>query len=169
MQLQDINKPRYRKHLNIVIAALITSLLVMALLFGQILIALFSDGEGSNFILNLSGVVLAGLVCLSVVYTYRQHDFMTEVFYVWQLKQGLNKIYRKLRKIETAAFDNKNIDAVITLNYYHLASSQLFTLDDNTITLDSLQLEINKLQSLIEDNNLTINAEDYTPSMLAAF
>jgi hypothetical protein len=166
-KLQEIDKSRYRKHLNVVIAAIIVSLMVMALSFGQLLIILLG-GDGDHFVFNLSGVVLAGGICLWVLYRVRQHEFMTEVYYVWQLKQGLNKIYRKLRKIELAK-DEGDINAVVILNFYYAASSQLFKLDDNTITMDSLQLEVNKLQALIEEKGLNVNLEDYNPSMLKAF
>jgi len=172
MKLQDIDKKRYRKHLNIVIAVMIVSLMALALGFGQLLIAMLASGDGDNFIFNFSGVVLAGIICLSVLYKVRHHDFMTEVYYVWQLKQGLNKIYRKLRKIEVARDEDtspNNTDAFIILNFYYAASSQLFKLDDNTITMDSLQIEINKLQSLLESKNLTVSVEDYDSTMLAAF
>lgn len=111
---------------------------------------------------------MAGLACLAFLYTVRHHDFMLEVYYIWQLKQGLNKIYRKLKAIEAAA-DDDNIDAIIILNYYYTASSQLFKLDDNTITLDSLQLQIDKINSRIATKNLTIKLEDYDASMLAKF
>jgi len=172
MKLQDIDKKRYRKHLNIVIAVMIVSLMALALGFGQLLIAMLASGEGDNFIFNLSGVVLAGIICLSVVYKVRHHHFMTEVYYVWQLKQGLNKIYRKLRKIEAARDEDtspNSTDAFIILNFYYAASSQLFKLDDNTITMDSLQIEINKLQVLLESKNISVKPEDYNVAMLEGF
>ena len=168
MTLQDINKTRYRKHLNIVLLVLSLSLMAMAVLFGQLLIALFSDAQGSNFIFNMIGVLLAASVCLAFTYQLRHHDFMLEVYYVWQLKQSLNKIYRKLKKIEAAALQN-NIDAITILNFYYQASSQLFTLDDNTITMDSLKLEIDKLNARIEANNLNIKVEDYKAALLENF
>ncbi len=167
MNLHEIDKSRYRKHLNIVIAALIVSLMAMALSFGQLLIMLLG-GDGDHFIFNLSGVALAGGICLWVLYRFRSHEFMTEVYYVWELKQGLNKIYRKLRKIEAAKEDG-NVNAMVILNFYYAASSQLFKLDDNTITMDSLQLEINKLQELIESKQITVRIEDYDTSMLKSF
>ena len=54
MKLLDVNKARYRKHLNIVIGAMIISLMFFGISFGQILIAVLSDGEGSNFAYNLA-------------------------------------------------------------------------------------------------------------------
>ncbi len=74
MKLQEINKTRYRKHLNRVIAALIISLMVMGVGFGQVLIAVLSDGTGSHFAYNLAGVILAVALCLKVVHGYKDHD-----------------------------------------------------------------------------------------------
>lgn len=168
MKLQDINKARYRKHLNMVITAMIISLMVLGISFGQILIALLSDGQGSNLSYNVLGVIGAVVICLKTVHGYRHHDFMTEVYYVWQLKQSLNAIYRKLRKIE-AARDNDDLNAFIILNYYYAASEQLLTLDDNTITMDSLNKNKQALLDLMAEKNLSFNTDDYRPELLNHF
>lgn len=168
MKLQDINKVRYQKHLKTVMAGMVISLAILGVSFGQLLISLLSDGNGSNFYYNLVGVVLAAALCLKVVHSIRHHDFMTEVYYVWQLKQALNSIYRKLKKIQQAR-DEDNINALIVLNFYYAASEQLFTLDDNTITMDSLKKDKAELQSLIETKNLQIKTDDYTSQLLKDF
>ena len=169
MQLLDINKSRYRKHLNIVIGSLIISLMSLALIFGQGFIAVLSTPEGDNFVLNLAGVVMAGVLCLAVVWSLRSHNFMTEVVYVWHLKQVLNKIYRKNRKIEQAAFEDNNVNAMIVLNFYYQASMQLYKLDDNTITLESLQERIDKLQNHLSNHFIQVEVEDYQEEMLTPF
>ncbi|MFT6153325.1 MAG: hypothetical protein ACJA0E_000120 [Bermanella sp.] len=168
MKLQNINKERYTKHLNIVIVALIISLMVLAISFGQIIISLLSDGTGSHFVYNLAGVAFAAAVCLKVVHSFRYHEFMSEVYYVWRLKQILNAIYRKLTKIKKAR-DEGDISAFIILNYYYQASEQLLTLDNNTITMDSLKTDQDTLQSLIQSSNLKIQIEDYHTELLNAF
>ena len=168
MKLQDVNKARYRKHLNIVIAALIISLMILGVGFGQVLIALLSDGQGSHFIYNITGVIAAALLCGKAVHSVKGHDFMVEVYYVWQLKQGLNAIYRKLKKIETAR-DEGDINALIVLNYYYSGSEQLLNLDDNTITMDSLNKNKDTLQSLIASKNLNVSVDDYSADLLAGF
>ncbi len=168
MKLQDVNKARYRKHLNIVIAALIIGLMVLGVGFGQVLIVLFSDGQGSNFSYNITGVIAAALLCGKVVHSFRDHDFMVEVYYVWQLKQSLNAIYRKLKKIESAK-DDGDINAMIVLNYYYAGSEQLLKLDDNTITMDSLNKNKEQLQALIASKNLNLLVEDYSAELLSDF
>lgn len=169
MQLLDINKNRYRKHLNIVIALLIISLMGFALLFGQGAIALIGTPEGDNFILNLLGVILAALLCVAVVFSLRGHQFMNEVVYVWQLKQVLNRIYRKNRKIEQAAYEHGSEKAMLILAFYYQASMQLYKLDDNTITLESLQERMDKLQNLLNEKKLVVSIEDYKEQMLKDF
>lgn len=66
MQLIDIDKPRYRKHLNIVIAGFIAALLILALAFGQLLIVSFEQEGVNNFRYNLLGAILALLACALV-------------------------------------------------------------------------------------------------------
>jgi hypothetical protein len=169
MQLLDINKSRYRKHLNIVIVALIISLMSLALLFGQGFIALLSSPEGDNFVLNLAGVIMAAVLCIAVVWSVRSHHFMSEVVYVWQLKQVLNRIYRKHRKIEQAAFEQDNKEAMIILNFYYQASMQLYKLDDNTITLESLQERMDKLENHLQADSLVVKIDDYREELLVQF
>ena len=69
MQLKEIDKPIYRKRLNIVIVCFISMLLILALLFGAALITVFGDvvnaeGEVNNFRYNFLGVVLSLLALL---------------------------------------------------------------------------------------------------------
>ena len=169
MQLLDINKNRYRKHLNIVIAGLIISLMGLALLFGQGLIILLGAPGGDNMLLNLAGVVMAALVCGAAIWSAREHPFMTEVVYVWKLKQVLNHIYRKNKKVEQAAYEQNNEKAMLILAFYYQASMQLYKLDDNTITLESLQERIDKLQNMLAEKNLVFRIEDYQEQMLKDF
>ena len=98
MQLIKINKVRYRKHLNLVIAGCIAGLIIGSLAISQTLIALFPNESGSHFNWNLLGVVAASLTIAWLLNKYRTHDFMREVVYVWELKQTLNKIIQRRDK-----------------------------------------------------------------------
>jgi len=118
MQLMNIDKPRYRKHLNIVIVGFIGTLLVLALLFGQLLILSFGQEAVSNFRYNLLGVVLSLLACMAILHTLKTSAFFKEIYYVWQVKQIQNLIYRKLKKIKVAAKDLEQ-DALIILTFYY--------------------------------------------------
>ncbi|WP_158966602.1 DUF3087 domain-containing protein [Paraglaciecola sp. L3A3] len=168
MQLIGINKTRYRKHLNIVITACIASLIIGCLGISQLLIHLFPDESGSHFHWNLAGVVITCISIAWVLHKYRQHDFMTEVVYVWELKQSLTKINRKMLKLK-AASKKGNVDALLALHYCYAGSRQLWELDDNTIVMDELAVQQAELDVLAEQYNVTLHADDYDPTTLKQF
>lgn len=116
MQLINIDKTRYRKHLKIVFIGCAVSLAVGSLALPQTLIAIFPDESGSHFHWNLLGVIISAITIGWLLNKYRQHDFMREVNYVWELKQALNKITRKMRKLEAAAL-NGDRNAMLAMQY----------------------------------------------------
>ena len=191
MKLKDIDKAVYRKHLNIIIVGFIASLLTLALVYGQALIMLFADstqllttpanvttgelvneatGTESNFSYNFMGVLLALLTCVFALHRLRFSAFFSEVYYVWQVKQQQNLIYRKLKKIKVAAgADEVNVNALIILNFYYASLKQVYLLDDNTLTMSKLNTDINELNTQLENLNLTLSTDQFEPSMLADF
>ena len=80
MQLLNINKSRYRKHLNMVIVGFIAVLLTLALVFGQLLIAAFAEEGVSNFRYNFLGVVLALFACAAILHSVKNSDFFKGSF-----------------------------------------------------------------------------------------
>lgn len=168
MQLIDIDKARYQKHLKIVFIGCAVSLAVGSLALSQTLIALFPDESGSHFHWNLLGVVVSALTLGWLLNKYRQHDFMREVTYVWELKQALNKITRKMPKLEKAALEG-NRDALLAMQYSYAGSRFLWKLDDNTLTLDELAIKQLELDRLAEKFQVTLQVADYDEKILAAF
>lgn len=190
MKLKEIEKTVYRKHLNIIIVGFIASLLTLALVYGQGLIMLFADsasllpnsanvGAGelvneaateSNFRYNFMGVLLSLLTCVLALHRLRFSAFFSEVYYVWQVKQQQNFIYRKLKKIKAAAeADDVNVNALIILNFYYASLKQVYLLDDNTLTMSKINSDINELNTRLENLNLTLSTDQFEPSMLADF
>lgn len=171
MQLQQIDKVRYRKHLNMASVMATAVLIAFALFYGQVLIHFFAEPDDNNFKLNLVGVVLGVFSLLIAFNLVRKHPYLTEVMYVWDLKQENNKIYRKLHHIKSALSDsdNTNIDAITILNYYYAASKQQYNLDNNTLTMETLTADIAKLDALITEKQLTINVDDYNLALLKQF
>ncbi|MFT4653219.1 MAG: hypothetical protein ACJA0G_002070 [Kangiellaceae bacterium] len=168
MQLINIDKTRYRRHLNRVIAACIISLAGGSLAISQTLIALFPDASGSHFHWNLLGVVVSTLILAWLLNKYRKHTFMTEVVYVWELKQALNKIQRKMMKLKAASLTG-NADAMLAIQYSFAGSRLLWQLDDNTIIMDELVVQQAELDSLAQKYDLTLNANDYDVYILQQF
>jgi len=168
MKLIKIDKTRYRSHLNKVIVGCIVILALGSLGISQSLIALFPHESGSHFHWNLSGVLITSIVLAIALNKYRSHPFMTEVVYVWDLKQALNKIHRKMAKIK-AASEQGNHDAMLALQYSYAGSRLLWELDDNTIVIEELAVAQAELDSLAEKYQLRLNADDYTPEILKQF
>jgi hypothetical protein len=168
MQLIDINKKRYRRHLNYIIVACVVSLIIGCLAISQLLIAVFPDESGSHFHWNLTGVVITSLLIGLILNKYRTHDFMIEVAYVWDLKQVLNRINRKMLKLKVAAQEG-NINALLAINFSYAGSRLLWELDDNLIIMDQLAIDQAEIDSLAMKYNLTLKAEDYDEAVLKEF
>ena len=168
MKLIQIDKARYRKHLNHVIVACVIALAVGSLAISQTLIALFPDPSGSHFHWNLFGVVVCSLLVGFVLNKYLNHDYMTEIVYVWDLKKALNKITRKMPKLKAAGREG-NADALLAIHYSYAGSRLLWQLDDNTITMDELAIKQAELDSVAEKYNLSLDAERYDEAILKNF
>lgn len=168
MKLRDIDKSRYRKHLRVVFAGIVVMMITISLLLSQLFIQFFSTADAPHFYHNLAGVIVAGVITVLTLKQLRSHPYMDEVVYVWDLKYQLNRIYRKQHKIEPLLDDN-HVNAMIIMNFMYQGSKQLYTLDDNTITIDALNLKLRGLEQRIKDANLDISTDDYDQSMLEAF
>ena len=144
------------------------ALMIIAVGASTLFIYFFSSPEVSHFSHNLAGVAAAAVIVFIVLNKFRQHPYMFEVVYVWDLKQQLNRIHRKLRKIEAAVENNYN-DAMIIMNFMYRGSKQLYELDDNTITMEGLVSKIRVLEQRMEDAGLSLSTDTFNPTMLDQF
>ena len=168
MLLIEIDKTRYRKHFNIVMGAVIAFLVVASLAIAQVLIALYPAAEGSHFHWNLLGVIVSVIITVIFININKQHPFLIEVLYVWKLKQALNLVTRKMRKLLIAAkMGDKN--AMLALQFSYSGSRQLWTLDDNTITLANLEKSQAELDALLEKYDLIVDIKEYHSDLLKLF
>lgn len=168
MQLIKIDKTRYRKHLNIVITGCATGLIIGSLSISQLLIALFPDASGSHFHWNLLGVISTSIIIAWLLNRYRKHNFMIEVVYVWELKQALNKINRKMLKLKPAAAEG-NIDALLSIQYSYSGSRLLWGLDDNTIVMEELTIAQAELDKLAKQYQVNLDIDSYNDDILKQF
>ena len=168
MQLINIDKRRYRKHLNIIIAGFIGTLLILALFFGQLLIASFEQAGVNNFRYNLLGVVLSLLACAAILHTLKGSAFFKEIYYVWQVKQIQNLIFRKLKKIKASA-NNDDVNALVILSFYYQSLQQVYQLDDNTLTITKVNKDLSDLQETIANKNVNISADQFDKKMLSSY
>lgn len=165
MQLKQINKERYAKHYKYLMIGIVIVLAVIALSISTILIQLFGNADGDNFWLNVTGVVIGAVIVISLLKKNSDHEFMYEVLYVWNLKQMLNQIYRKQRKVK-AAIETGDRDAMVIMNWSYKGSEQLYNLDNNTITMEDLHRSMRELEQTIEQHGYSITTEDFRPEML---
>jgi hypothetical protein len=168
MQLEEIDKTSYRRHLNVVFAGIAVALMVLTLGISTLYIQLLGNPGESHFFHNLAGLVTAAGIVVYVLNKLRSHPYMIEVVYVWDLKQQLNRIHRKQRKID-AAVEKNDHDAMIILNFQYRGSKQLYELDDNTITMQDLLGKIRHLEKRMESAGLSLSTDSYEPSMLDRF
>ena len=168
MQLREIDKIRYRKHLRVTFLSIASALLIIAPGASALFISLFSNPEAAYIFHNLAGVVVAAAAVAIVLNKFRQHPYMYEVVYVWDLKQQLNRTHRKQRKIE-AAIENNDNDAMIIMNFMNQGSKQLYELDDNTITMGDLLIKTQIHDERMEAAGLSLSTDLYNPAMLDRF
>lgn len=168
MKLHEIDKARYRKHLNRVIIAIIFFMLMTSLSVSTALIVSFGMNYESHFWFNVAGVAVSAIFVVLLLLRYKSAPYMAEVSYVWDLKQVLNKIYRKQKKIE-AAMELGNKEAMKIINFQLKGSKQLYQLDDNTITLDELGLKISRHDALMREAGLSTDVEELEVARLQQF
>ena len=168
MKLKEIDKARYRKHLNIVMISMALALIITAQGTSALFIYLFSEPDASHFYHIMAAVAAAAAIVAYVVNKYRHHPYMVEVVYVWDLKQQLNKIQRKQRKIKPDV-ERDDKDAMIIMNFMYKGSKQLYELDDNTITIEDLDLLITALDQRMRTAGLSLSTDSFKPEMLASY
>ncbi|ABV38537.1 conserved hypothetical protein [Shewanella sediminis HAW-EB3] len=176
MKLREIDKNIYKKNLNIVSVGLVAGLIILSLVFGTGLIAIFgvdtslanaAEVESTgNFHLNLLGVIFAALVCGGGLWRIKDNPFLAEVYYVWRLKALHNRIYRQLKIIKSAA-DADNLDALITLSFYYTSLKQVYLLDNNTLTMPKLEKDIVQHEETITGLGLSVSPDMFEESMLS--
>lgn len=165
MQLTEIDPERYRKRLNKVIFACIGLLTIGSLAISQLLILIMPSPEGSHFHWNLLGVVITAVAVFIMLSKLKSHDLFYEVSYVWDLKQALNKINRRMKKIQQAAQQGDQT-AMQILHFSYSGSRQLWKLDNNTLTINHLTHLENKLQNLAETHQVTLDLNLYNSKQL---
>jgi len=184
MKLIEIDKGIYRQHLNRVIISFIVLLTVLSIGLGSMLIWIFVESEVllttaqlaneelakpvNNFKYNFIGVLLALITCGAMLNWLKSSRYFHEVYYVWQLKQVHNLIYRRLKKVKAAA-EQYDIDALIILNFYYQSLEQVYLLDDNVLTITNIRSEQTKLKQLFELKNLIITSEQFDKAMLLSY
>lgn len=168
MQLVDIDKNTYRSHLNMVIVAAVAVFSVLGVGISALLVFWFGTVQGQNFYLNLLGVSIGGAIAAWCLHRLKTTRYFYEVAYVWDLKQELNLINRKLAVLKKAV-EAQDSDAMTVMLYHLQGSKQLWQLDDNLLNLQELELELIQLEHKIRGSGLSLDPNQYQRSMLDKF
>ncbi len=168
MQLIEIDKARYRRHLNITITVAVVSFAILGVGLSSLLIHFFGAAPGENFWLNLLGVAIAAVIVGKTLQNLKQRPWFAEIAYVWQLKHELNLINRRLRSIQAAVKADRKQAIIVMLFNYH-GSRQLWLLDDNILNLQELELQLQQLEQQIQRLELPVTVADYRRELLDEF
>ncbi|PTP51674.1 DUF3087 family protein [Vibrio splendidus] len=174
MKLQKINKEEYRKKMNLLLVSLVGSLALFAIVFGSILIELFGSvgsvtGEATgNFHLNVLGVILSVALNAFIASRVKGHDYFKEALYVWNLKQVHNQIYRKLKRIQPKA-EQGDREALTILYFYYTTQKQVYDLDNNTLTIKTVQQSLDNIVELSEKWSIELDVETFSKDLVAKF
>jgi hypothetical protein len=154
MPLKPVDKIRYNKHLKITFFAICAYLLLTALAVSTLLIALVGSSDGGNFWLNVAGTIIAVCGFALLYQQFKEHPFFSEIIYVRDLKAQMNAIYRKQRAIKEAAEKGDTV-AMSILDFSYSASHFVYSLDDNTITLEDLAKSQQELQGWADAHHVS--------------
>ncbi|MFA0409701.1 DUF3087 family protein [Vibrio splendidus] len=174
MKLQKINKEEYRKKMNLLLVSLVGSLALFTIVFGSILIELFGSvgsvtGEATgNFHLNVLGVILSVALNAFIASRVKGHDYFKEALYVWNLKQTHNQIYRKLKRIQPKA-EQGDREALTILYFYYTTQKQVYDLDNNTLTIKTVQQSLDNIVELSEKWSIELDIEAFSKDLVAKF
>ncbi|MEZ8858326.1 DUF3087 family protein [Vibrio sp. 10N.247.311.51] len=174
MKLQKINKEEYRKKMNLLLVSLVGSLALFAIVFGTILIELFGSatsitGESTgNFHLNVLGVILSVALNAFIASRVKGHEYFKEALYVWNLKQIHNQIYRKLKRIQPKA-EQGDRDALTILYFYYTTQKQAYDLDNNTLTIKTVQQSLDNIVELSDKWSIELDIEAFSKDLVAKF
>lgn len=174
MKLQKINKEEYRKKMNLLLVSLVGSLAVFAVVFGTILIDVFGLGQSiagestGNFHLNVLGVILSVALNAFIASRVKGHDYFKEALYVWNLKQIHNQIYRKLKRIQPKA-EQGDRDALTILYFYYTTQKQVYDLDNNTLTIKTVQQSLDNIVELSDKWSIELDIEVFSKDLIAKF
>ncbi|HAS24311.1 MAG TPA: DUF3087 domain-containing protein [Vibrio sp.] len=172
MKLQKINKEEYRKKMNLLLVSLVGSLALFAIVFGTILIELFGSatsitGESTgNFHLNVLGVILSVALNAFIASRVKGHEYFKEALYVWNLKQTHNQIYRKLKRIQPKA-EQGDREALTILYFYYTTQKQVYDLDNNTLTIKTVQQSLDNIVELSEKWSIELDIEAFSKDLVA--
>ena len=139
IEQRDPETFRRQTRRSTLIVVVLFALLGMAL--PALLIGLFGSADGSNFGLNLTGVLLAAAITATLVRTvFLKQSWMDAAAYGWRLKRALMRVTNQMHQVKDAVKAGDE-QAMLLLRFYHLGLQQMHHLDGNTSDMLELVAE----------------------------
>ena len=155
IEQRDPETFRRQTRRSTLIVVVLFALLGMAL--PALLIGLFGSADGSNFGLNLTGVLLAAAITATLVRTvFLKQSWMDAAAYGWRLKRALMRGTNQMHQVKDAVKAGDE-QAMLLLRFYHLGLQQMHHLDGNTSDMLELVAEREQLREALVERGL---AED---------
>lgn len=165
MQLKDVDKTEYLKRSRLVSIVLIICFALTAMISGQALVYTVGNPEGSNFYLNLAGVIL-GILSTSLLFTvYRSDPRLTDLLYVFRLKRMLARVTNRMHNLKKLSEQN-NEQAQIILRFYYEGLLQVYHLDSNEYGHAELEKEQQAFLDKLDDELLNRPLPTMQPEMI---
>lgn len=155
----------YRRKARIISVAMAGQLVVFGLLFSMLLVATF----GGGFWMNALGVLLGLLATSTMFAVLKDRPWMSEMRYVWQLKQHLSHISGYLQPLRQGVETNNRV-ALDIVTFYHQGMTQLAELNGRTTDDDAERLaEKMQIKLKREEMGLPAQVDRFDPQDLSAF
>lgn len=130
MQIQEIDKVHYLKLSRKVSVVLMICFAVTAMASGQLLVHTVGNAEGSNFYLNLAGVILGVLLVSLLIRRFKDDPMMADLMYVFRLKRLLARTTNRMHHLKEQVAQGE-ADAQRVLRFYYAGLLQVYHLESN--------------------------------------
>ena len=114
------------------------------------------------------GVAIGLAISAFILSRCRQHPYFKEIYYVWQLKQLQNAIYRKVTKIKPKAMEG-DVTALQIMDFYYRSLAQVYQLDNNTLTMNELESNHQIIKDKAEQYRMTLTQTSFDKAVLSQF
>ncbi|WP_425221018.1 DUF3087 family protein [Pseudomonas sp.] len=114
-----------------------------------LLVALFGGADGSNFGWNLTGVLLALVLTVTLVRTvFLKQRWMASAAYGWQLKRALMRVTNQMHQVKDGVQAGDE-NALRVLRFYHLGLQEMHHLEGNSSDMLELVAEREQLRETL--------------------
>lgn len=163
--LEQHDSDKYRRKARMISFAMAGQLIIFGMLFSMLLTSTF----GNSVWLYVLGILLGLLATSALFAVLRERPWMSEMRYVWQLRQHLAQISGFLPTLRRA-LEEDNRSALDIVTFYHAGVAQLAELNGRTPPDDATwQAEKKRLAEKREALGLPARVDTFDTQDLHAF